>query len=473
MKTLMVYLLLIGFLIQSTWSQNSNWTLKNDTEFYYSGVSSRKQNKLPFKKLRKNTRVNGIATYTAKFCQVCLENGEIGYVNLIDIKEAEKIRIYDSIYLKETENRKSRGKYHNAESAIILKEAELSTVYLKLDNGYKGYAPFNAIHPIAFDSLPEINQTAKRILHHEVLRESTYNIELSEVIETLGPPSGLWFDNEKEQNGYIFYSYYIIVKDKKRSSRLWLPFEKGVVKGDSIINGEKYFSERLPLAQTFRKNLNLASLTEPPLYEPNNEVSWWDEFQDMNWLTWLLGKFVWLLTIALVFSLPAIVLYPLLILIARIRRLNNTMVIGLYVILIFGCFYFYMLWLELQVFYQSSWLALILCSVFWFMATKSYWSLIEYNRCPACHALYSASDHGTSLVGRIRSKQKVARDVFSHQTSRNSISGNTKYVENHYNRHWDDKITTTEKYKDHRHCVECGYNWDVKRETTTTKTIKH
>ena len=402
-----------------------------------------------------------------------MDNGEIGYVNLIDIKEAEKIQIYDSIYLNETDNRRSRGKYHKAKSAIILDEAKLSTVYLRLDNGYKGYAPLNAIHPIAFDSLPEINQTAKRILHHKVLNQKTYNKKIPEVIETLGPPSGLWFENEKVQNGYIFYSYYIIVKDKKRSSKLWLPFEKGVVVGDSISKGEKYFSERLPLAQTFRKNLNLGTLTDPPLYETQNEVSWWEKFQDMNWFTWLLGKIVWLLTIAIVFSLPAIVIFPLLILIARIRALNNTMVIASYVILIFVFFYFYMLWLELQVFYQSSWLALVLCSIFWFIATKRYWSLIDYNRCPSCYALYSASDYGTSLVGRIRSKQKVARDVYSHQTSRDSISSNTKYVTNHYDRHWDDKITTTEKYKDHRHCVECGYDWDVERETQTTKTIKH
>ena len=450
---------------------NPTWTIARSTELYYSGASSIVDD-LPSKRLKAGTKVEGIASYTAVYFQVKLENGEIGFVKLVDISEAKDLIIRDSIHLRSKDDRNDRGAFYQAETAKIIKEGE-HYVYVELDNGKRGYTPYSYVHPVIWDSVPEINQTARRIIHNDILLKKVLDSPIEEAIEELGPPSGLWYENESAQKGWIFYRYYTVVKDKKRSRKLWLSFENGVVVGDSISKGEKFFIERLPLAQTWRKTLDWSHLLEESIYESKTGPTWFDRFQDMNWFTWIIGKILLFLFLVMVLALPSFVLWPVFIVLSRIKSLSNTAVLFLYSLVLIIGFYLYMLGLGLQVAHESPWFALIGCTLAWVYGTNRYKGIISYNRCPACHTMYSASDAGTSWIGRAFSRKKVARDVYSHQSSRYQSSNNTTYVTNHYDRHWDDEVTRTDKYRDHRHCTVCGYEWDVEWEKKTTKTFKN
>jgi len=466
------YRLIVLFALFSNitaWSQNPTWTIARSTDFYYSGASSLNDD-LPSKKLKEGTKVEGIASYTNVYFQVKLENGEIGFVQLVDIAEAKDLIIEDSIHLRSKDDHNDRGAFYQAKTAKIIKEGK-HYVYVELDNGKRGYTPYSYIHPAIKDSIPEINQTARRIIHNDILLKKVVNKPVDEVTNQLGPPSGLWYESESDQNGWIFYRYYTVVKDKKRSRKLWLSFKNGLVTGDSLSKGERFFAERLPLAQTWRKTFDWSYILEEPLYESNAGPSWFDRFQDKNWLTWIIGKLVWIAILVIIFALPSFVLWPVFIILSRIKSLSNTAVLFIYsLVLIFG-FYFYMLGLELQVLHESTWFALIGCTLGWVYGTNRYNGIVTYNRCPNCHTMYSASDAGTSWVGRAFARKKVARDVYSHQTSRHQSSNNTTYITNHYDRHWDDEVTRTDKYKDHRHCTVCGYDWEVEWEKKTTKTF--
>ena len=176
----------------------------------------------------------------------------------------------------------------------------------------------------------------------------------------------------------------------------------------------------------------------------------------IGWIVW----FILLVTaVFLYFSIPRIIISPIMQIFTYNKGFTNGMVILINGIILLIVYY---LFFVLSILLLDQWLIPAIGSVvlyfFWlFRLNKN----IAYNRCPLCNVMYSALDKGSTFTGRKTTVTKGTYDTYSH------TSGNTKY----YDRR--DKKTTehTDSYLDHRMCALCGYNWDVDREETEEHTV--
>lgn len=144
--------------------------------------------------------------------------------------------------------------------------------------------------------------------------------------------------------------------------------------------------------------------------------------------------------------------------VAKIRALSNGFVKFFNFLIHFSIFYFFILIMELHVTYEQNGVVLIISGIAWFITVRLNNRMINYNRCPNCHAFGQTSDRGTSFLGRYFTMTKVTRDVYKGSSSYGNST--IKY----YDRHYDDEVTETLQYRDHRQFLECGYLWDLDRE---------
>lgn len=457
--------------------QNLEWELLRSSRLYYEDVPSAiHKDERPFLNLSRGAKVKPIAYYKGLYVQVLTEKGEIGFVEYPNLKEAQVFTLSDTLMLREKPDYDRRVKTSPlmpGQKAWIVKEEEKRFLQIKAEDGSKGWIGVGKIEPDAFDSLPEIEQLASRIIHHKVLAKKTLGKPLAELSEILGPPTGLWYTDASDSSGMVFYEYYLVVRDKKRHKGMWLEFAQNhITAADSLAKGERFFAERLPLAQAFRQVFNFEVLLKSPLYEePGAGPSWWDKFKDLNWFTWLIGAIVWVLTIVILLAFPALFLLPLYNLLMGREKLSNGALTWIIALMQIVVFYFYILILELQVLYDSAWFPLIGCTLMAWITFQRAMNIMSYHRCEVCHSFRQTEDAGTQYLGKDVSVSKVTRDEY--RGSRTAWDGETKVNIQEYERHYDDEVTTTKNYLDHRHCTVCDHRWSIKRSITHTKTIRH
>jgi len=230
---------------------------------------------------------------------------------------------------------------------------------------------------------------------------------------------------------------------------------------------KKAIAETLPLAGLVR-SVGFNWITNPKSnYYDKGGQSWWSRFKNKNFIFKIIGFFVWLIIIFLFFSIPQFISWPFRRLIIAIKPLGNLIVKFINFILLTFFMYLFFLILTLYIAFDQFLIMLIFTLIPWFIFIKWNNSNVNYNRCPRCHTMWTASDQGSTHTGTNKSKKWKSRDVYKGENR----SGNTKTK--HYERHWDEEITTKENYLDHRRCQNCGYEWDVERVETSKEIIKH
>jgi len=212
----------------------------------------------------------------------------------------------------------------------------------------------------------------------------------------------------------------------------------------------------------FIRGLELDRIENPSYYRGKKafEFTWWKNFKDKNWFTWLVywgvSIILLLMFIFFVFSIPRIVINPILQFFMFTRYFNNGIVGIVDTLIIIVASYFYLLFIFVV---SDQWvLSLVASLVVTGILVKRHISNIWYNRCPACLTMYSAIDEGTTFTGRDTSVSwgTWTKDKGTTETS-TTITHHTETRSTKTTKHVD-------HYLDHRMCARCYYEWDVDRD---------
>lgn len=474
MKTLFLNLLFFAavFLVflPKGRANDSLWTVSKAGELFCQGRYGYNYEDYT-KKLEKGQKVIPIASYTRLYYKVKTLHGDIGFLHYENIAEAQTLTSKDTVTFYEGRQwaQGEELKLPPGTQAQFIEYISTEGLFvITLEDGKTGVVLNNEMMPQTYYQVPRIDQTARRIFHYDVLIEKVMHQPVDSLTSIFYPPTGVMYQNAADSSGFAFYKYITIVKDRKRSKAFWLYFEHGKIVADSVPPGEKYYVEWLPLSQLMRKHVSVNELFSEKLYEePYQEATWWEKFKSKNWFTKILGFIVWGLKILLLFWIPQLVAMPLMHLVATRRKFSNGTVSLITSLIHFALYYFYLLVLALLVMYESVWLAIVGVLVVGTWTWRNNQSRITYNRCPNCHAMWAASDKGSTLVNQWFSTARVSRDVYKGTRTEGFMQ--PKKVR-YYERQHGTKTTENRDYTDHRQCTECGYNWDVQRSESKTTT---
>ncbi len=309
-------------------------------------------------------------------------------------------------------------------------------------------------------SLPEIEQLFAHVTNQEKVKSNFMGQPLSEFEQQYG--SALSIINKQA------YFEHLVVADKKMHYDgvfLNLDEQNNIKDIQYLNNGRQRKYEIFPLVATFR-NAEIQNIERSFLYERDFEWKWWNNFKQKNWITRIIAGIVWFIRLALIiiviFSVPRIVIAPLLQIFLFCKCLSNGTVILFSLIVMLVAYYLYFVLVILEL---DQWLIPLAGSlVFFIFWLRKLITDISYNRCPNCNSMYSALSEGSSFMGRKTTKTRGTYDVYKG-TTETSTTITKKYERR-------DKLTTkhVDSYLDHRMCAMCGYKWDVDREEVDEKT---
>jgi len=319
-----------------------------------------------------------------------------------------------------------------------------------------------------FRTFPEVNHKFVRIYPFKKLQNKLIGKTQEKAINYIGPASAFVYTNNAKTASELYFRYVIGVQDKMRHKGLKISYDGNVANEITLLgSAKKSIAEKLPLAGLIRKiNLNWLSNKKSAYYEKDGE-SWWSKFKKKNFLTKVVGFIVSIILLFLFFSIPQFISWPFRRLIIAIKPMGNGLVKFFNFILLTAFMYFFYLVLTLYIILDQFLVIAIFTLIPWYIFASWNNKNVNYNRCPNCHTMWSAADKGSTHTGTEESTAWKARDVYTGT----STSGNVETK--HYNRHWDEEITTTENYLDHRKCQMCGYEWDVHRAETGKHTVRH
>ena len=338
---------------------------------------------------------------------------------------------------------------------------------IKFDDGKIRWAYKNDFIQPMTNSLPEIEQLFAHITNLEKVETHFLGKSIDDFEQQYGPAlSKLTVGG----NSQAYFRHLIIADGKTHYDGIILNLDDGnsIQEIKYTSKGKKRTYEFFPLVSTFR-NAEIQNVERISLYEKNTfEWDWWENFQQKNWFTRIIGWIFWLvrfiIVIILVFSIPKIVIQPLLQVFMFNPRFSNATVTLLIFALLFLVYYPFFI---LMILLMDQWLLpIIACLIFYGFWSFKYSMNIEYNRCPDCKVMYSALDKGSTFTGRKTTKMRGTYDVYKGTTETS-----TTITKNYERRN---KVTTkhVDSYLDHRMCKLCGYKWDVDRDVTKEKT-KH
>jgi Zn-finger nucleic acid-binding protein len=446
------------------------WTIRNNTWLLWRNSQFKNDAPIELKQVWKGTKVTPIDSYASCF-KVRLPSNEYGYINYNDIEETYWVENVDSIKffygLKW-----GAGDYEMlppGTRAYRLETLDNGGIYkVRLKDGRIGTVIRHYMTSPYFRTLPEVNQKFTRIYSLEKLQKKLIGKSREEAIDFIGPASDFIFTNNGYTASELYFRYAIGVQDKKRHKGLKISYDGNVANEITLLGGaKKSIAERLPLAGLIRKlNLNWISNSKSTYYEKDGE-SWWSKFRKKNFFTKVIGFIVSVILLFLFFSIPQFISWPFRRLIIAIKPMGNGLVKFFNFILLTAFMYFFFLVLTLFIILDQFIIIAIFTLVPWFIFMKRNNSNINYNRCPRCHTMWSAADKGSTHTGTEESTAWKKRDV-----DKGTTETSTERIK-HIERHWDEEVTTTENYLDHRKCQNCGYEWDVHRRETSKHTIQH
>ncbi len=350
------------------------------------------------------------------------------------------------------------------------KDHVIWTRYLKIkfDDGKIRWAYDHNFKQLMMESLPEIEQLYYHTTNASMFQKLTIGKQLHEFEKHYGPATSVLKINGKRQ---AFFRHIYVMDEGRLYKGVLVNLDDDNVALDIeyITKGWKRTYEIFPLVTTMRDAEIQKGGRETLYRQPTYKLQWWEDFKDMNWFTVIIGWIVWFILIVtavfLYFSIPRIIISPIMQIFTYNKVFANGMVILINAIVLLIIYYVFFVFSILM---MDQWLIPAVGSVvlyfFWlFRLSKN----ISYNRCPMCNVMYSALNKGSTHTGTKTNVSWGTYDVYSH-TSESSTT-----ITKHYDRRSKKTTETIDSYLDHRMCALCGYNWDVDRDETEENTKRY
>lgn len=473
MSFLLIFLLASSIILaQEETKERETWTVKNNTWLCWDTYQSKGEPSIELKQVWAGTKVIPFANQAFSF-KVELPSGEYGLIVADDLEEAHWVVNERPDSIKFYPNAEyGQGNYEllpPGTRAYRIATIQNGGVYtVRLEDGRTGSVIRHYMRSPYFKSLPEVDQQFHRIFAIDKLQENLINNTKEQTLDYLGPASAFVYTNNDQTSSELYFEYVIAVQQKMRHNGIKVVYDNDQAKEIVLLGkAKKSIAEKLPLAGLIRSiNFNWISNSKKSYNEKSGE-NWWSKFRKKNFFTKVLGFIVSIIGIFIFFSIPQLISWPFRRLIIAIKPMGNGLVKFINFILLTAFMYFFFLVLTLYVILDQFLVIAIFTLIPWFIYVKRNNSTINYNRCPNCHTMWSAEDKGSTHTGTDKSRAWKARDVYKGSTTSGNVT--TK----HYDRHWDEEITTTESYLDHRKCQNCGYDWDVQRQESSKHTVKH
>jgi Tfp pilus assembly protein PilF len=453
----------------------NDWVINQPTQLVYDAFVGEFEkdvrNPLP---LAPGTPVKPITRVGRYWMQVETSNGNLGYVYYRTLKGATQGIIKETTPLyTHYANKSFSDSIEKGQKVSILgyekeaKEQYGHLVKVRAANGKTGIVPYYQIFLPFKDSVPEVSQTYIYPSSVSNLEKKAINASLNSLEEKYGPVSSI-ISSDGKKVAY-FRQIQVINKDGKyRGVFFTLDAKNNVLAYELNKTKKKKLIDRLPLASKVIA-LEPFELVQFSFYKTENKhFEWWDHFKSLHWTTkligWIIQVVVGLLLILLFFSIPRLLINPIMLLFSHTRLLGNGLVLFINFLIYGYASYIFFIWMALlmnQVF--TPLLFALPAFLFWWYVYKNK---IRYNRCPQCHTMNIALDKGSSYHGRTKT---VSWNTYNEFTGRTET--NTQII-NHYQEHKEKTTNYTDHYSDHRECVRCGYNWSVAREESAGSSTK-
>lgn len=422
--------------------------------------------------LSPGTKVKPIARYGKFFFQIETEGGQRGLIRDISIKmtryveAGKKAKIFDQIGAKEKEiippgtkgtviDRVTKGKGIMADRYIKV----------RLEDGRIKWASDFSFNIIGLKEIPKLNDKYKYSTTRAAAESNIIGKPLSEIENRYG--LALSIDKIRGQH-QAFFKQLVIVDKEKHFDGILVKFDKNDIAKEIAYtsDGETRWLDSFPYVDKIRE-YEPGRIQNFLQYDRNRfQPQWWNNLRKYNLFTGILcfgvDILVWILGIILFIILTRIIVNPILQLFAFPRILGNGLVSILDTIVIFVAAYLAFI---LLIFIEDGFFFI---GVIFFFTTIGMIlrniSNINYNRCPSCHTMYSALGEGSTYTGRTTSVTWGTYDVYKGTSETDTT------ITTHYEKRSTKTTEDVDHYLDHQMCARCGYNWDVDREESESRT---
>lgn len=449
-----------------------DFVIKNKTNLVYdSFVDKNNKEKANSLILNAGAQVEPIARI-GNWIQVKTESGDLGFVhyrklNGVNNAEIDETTPFYSNYSKNTFTDSIRL----GEKVGVLsfhkkgKEKYGHIVKIKTESGRIGYVPEYRLEYSFYDSVPRLSQTytyPTTIENLETSKEKTLNY----LVDKYGPITSVI---KKDGIKIAYFSFINVISKGKDFEGVFFKLINNKVQNFELDHSRKLkWKDNLPLNNVIRGLEPWKLLSFSVFLSEGEKWEWWSNFEQYAWYTkviaFVMQFLLGFIAIFLFFSIPRLVINPIMILISYAQSLSNSTVKIINWFTYISITYVFFVWMVLlmdQLFIPV--IMVVITFIFWW---RRYRYNINYNRCPDCHTMNVGISDGSTFRGTTTNTSWGTHDVYKGETH----SGNV--TTRHFERR-DTKTTETIKhFTDHRCCVRCGYLWGIDREETSTST-KH
>jgi hypothetical protein len=397
--------------------------------------------------------------------------GQLGFVYMADLAGYKYVTLRENTELFTAPNT-STGEYgeEGAKGEIIqLKTVnepgrltdKLTFAQLKMEDGKTVWVNDYMLRHRMVSTIPDINQTLNLPVSESVIEKSFIGKPLTEVESSYFPAQSHL--KLPDKNVAEFKHLQPFVNGKHYREMTIFMDENDIITGFEVPeDGSDRFYDKLPLINFFR-DYELTNMLNTEVYfrSAGYEPAFWTAFKDWHWSTMIIGWIVdvglAILLIFVFFSIPRFLVSPLINLNCYLPILPNGFVkyANMAAFLFLSYCFMLLMTLSMDGVLTPAGLSLLAFVPWW----KLHKRTLNYNRCPGCHYMYTATDAGTSEGGKLREVEHGSYNIYKGRST--SVSGNT--VTDHYESHSKRNIKVFQMYNDHRECTRCGTTWQVER----------
>lgn len=348
-----------------------DWLVAEDTELVYDAfVGEMGQELKHFRRLRRGTQLKPLARMGRSWIQVETEQGEKGFVYFRKLSGARQAVLNrDAPLYQDYSHRQFADSLQKGNPVVVLtylKEGnELHGNLAKVRNAAlgEGILPYYQLDLPFMEKLPCISETYLFPTTKQNITRLIGNATLSELEERYGPVSSL-IAKGKNRMAYFRQVNFIDGDEKQRGLFAVLDQDNKLIDFQMNTVKEVGFMSRLPFSEFLRE-------VEPSRYfglayyqSDMQEFAWWANFKDYHWSTKVLG---WVIQVAimlilglLLFSVPRLLIQPIMVLVGYCRILGNGMVRFLNLMIYAAVSYLFLVWMMLL---MDQWFAPLLFAV--------------------------------------------------------------------------------------------------------------
>ena len=443
----------------------ADWILKNNTHLEYDAFAGELgTEKKHYMQLRAGTQVIPLSRMGRSWMQVETEKGERGYIQYRNFTGSDHAIVEKDypLYI-DYKKRTVKDSLRLGENVTILgyqkegKEFNPNLARVRKSNGKTGLVPtFNLEIPF-MNNVPKLSGTYKYPTSEKCIENRINNDNLIQLEEKYGPASSVLYKGKKKTA--YFRQIQVVKGDEKFTGILFTLDENNKAVGFELNKArETSMVDDLPLAETIR---NFEPVSMLSYYDAEGiHIQWWEDFKDMNWFTtiigWIVQVILMLVMAVLFFSLPRLLINPVMVLISNTRLFGNGLVLVLNFLVYGFASYAFFVWMAVSMnqIFTPLIFAIPAFILWWYLHRNN----INYNRCPSCHTMNIGIDKGSRYQGQTSKVSYESYDVYTGSTETDTT------ITRHYERERLKKTKYTKHYTDFRECIRCGYNWGVARE---------